>query len=119
MAKIIDSSYLKNKIEKSQQSFNTKIQLIANQFRREIIIPVCKKHNLCFYSGIGGNIFDKDGETLSPSHSKHSKLMRYELIGIFKALDLLVFNNIRLGSYVSDYTPPKKKRKFKKLRNSF
>lgn len=105
----------KAKLERAQKSFYVKVTALANKLRKEVVIPLCKQHNMCFYSGMGRFFFDKNGEVLTPDYSP-KKITKYSLGEVFEIMQMEVVPNRQLGEYVSDYVPPQKRKHYKKLR---
>lgn len=103
------------RLEELQKTFEKKVQILADKVRKEVLIPHCKKHGLCFYSGMGRFFFDKDGATITPDYAP-KLVAKFELSQLFQLLELEVKRNVLLGEYISDYIPPQKREQYKKAR---
>lgn len=102
-------------LDRIRKDFIKKVESLAARVRKDQIIPLCKKHGLSFYSGMGTFFFDKDGRTITPEYEP-KQAAKYELGPIFETLNLEVSKNHNLGDYVADYVPPVKRKHYKKLR---
>lgn len=92
-------------LKKSQDTFYEEVRAIAEKIRREVIIPVCKQHNLEFVSGNGTYFFTtNNGKTVSDGHVRHDDTTKYDraLKPVFELLGEEVIYNQQIGDYVLD-----------------
>jgi hypothetical protein len=87
-------------IEKAQALFQRNIEVIAEEIRNEIVIPICIRHNINFSSGMG--IFN----FWNPKKEHWNFDIKYGAKDIRKALEILnidIDRSNQLGHYISDY----------------
>lgn len=120
------SEYTKE-VRQAKEAFDEKLEHLAYQFRKSILIPFCKRNGLEFTAGMGRYFFSiKSDEAVSPfSHitvdSSDANVEStagdiYRKTGmqtIFGVLDAQVDYNTSFGDYCQDVTLKQKKRKKK------
>lgn len=93
------------KLETIQGVFERSVSDLAEKYRREVLKPLCKKHGLQFFSGMGTYFFEQGGASIgSVPHGEWEEeaYEKYGLKAVFEVLDLEVSHNQVFGYYVSD-----------------
>ncbi len=92
-------------LDNTEKEFDKSIQAAAENFRTNVMIPLCKKYNLSFTSGMGTFFFsDKNGNTFGDVVDlKKSKAKRaQELVPVLELLNHEVSHNQCFGYFVAD-----------------
>jgi len=94
-------------LESIQADFRAKVEALADKVRTDLMIPVCRRHQLEFYSGNGTFFFDWEELQLSSLHTgldtpEGRAIKRFRLQSILEVLDLEVSHNNHLGFYCRD-----------------
>lgn len=95
----------KASIERAERHFDEDVKLVAAQYRREVLVPLCVKRGLRFLSGNGTFLFLKMHRGQEVSISTHLDVKQYGeplLSTIIDTLNLPVGPKFVLGDYVED-----------------
>lgn len=76
------------------------IELAADKYRREVLVPLCDKKGLSFIAGMGCTVFyDRDGNPFGLA-SDFPRSMRKKMEGVFEILNLPVLgSNVEVFGY--------------------
>ena len=107
---------LKKEIEERLKAINETYENALNELgdkvRKEVVIPVCKKHRLRYISGNGYIMFQQDKENgvafSSQEELKRDTKCKFDLSEVFALLNIEVSYNQYLGYFVAsvnDNTP--------------
>jgi len=99
------------KINKEIEKFDDQINILADEFSGEVIIPICKRYGLRFVSGMGRYFFVEIGESLGGNTIEDASEAEFilalinqsdkdEFDNIFDTLDTEVCPNRPFGYYV-------------------
>jgi hypothetical protein len=93
------------KAKSIEDAFVRSVEGLAADFRREVLVPLCKKHELRFLSGNGDYFFIlKSGETiadpLDDDFKRLPKSLQRPLLQAFEVLNYEVGRDNRIGFYV-------------------
>ena len=93
------------KLERIQGTFERAVSDLAEKYRKEVLKPLCKKHKLQFFSGMGTYFFEQGGASIGSvpiGEWEEEAYEKYGLKAVFKVLDLEVSHSQVFGYYVSD-----------------
>jgi len=96
--------------------YNEKVNQLADEYRERVLVPLCKKKNLVFYSGNGTFFFlpvkFDDGSYLHPGENIENRTDAEEkkksyLLPVFDVLYAEVGDRFVFGFYMSNVDPRK------------
>lgn len=94
-------------LREAQDTFDEAVSNLGDSIRREIIIPLCKKHNLTFISGNGDFFFTDEnnmdyGDYLDPIFKETSSKKLQNIQKVLGLLSTEVTLHQCLGYFVED-----------------
>lgn len=104
--------YYSKTLENLQEEYQVKVQRLAAEYREFVLLPLCKKHKLCFVSGMGtfffhsaadGDAFDGQSWSVRDMGDAIQERKRY-LIPYLEMLDQEVEQGQYFGYYIDDIT---------------
>jgi hypothetical protein len=100
-------------IKLREEDYASRIQELANKFRKEILIPFCNKNKMKFYSNMGTFFFERNGKNLDRPQEERKRSMpnfRYNsaawatYCNIYKVLEIsLDYGNNNFGHWINGY----------------
>jgi hypothetical protein len=91
------------KLEKLEEQFWARVSNLGVKYRKDVVLPLCKEHNVCFISGMGRFFFYENDEAqkeIDEDHPLWNETMKV-LIGI---LDREITHNQFFGYFIDDVT---------------
>jgi len=102
----IDTNQYERRLKKARDTFEREVQSLADEVRRDLVVPACQKHGLEFLSGNGTYYFcssDWNGGskgTYVPDAIDARELGLDDLVPVFNVLDMEIDSNSAIGHYV-------------------
>lgn len=91
-------SYLQKRVDASLEEARNQIQALADEFRRQRLLPFCREHKLTYLAGMGRTVFYRRGKPIDSSEL-------YALTPIEEILNIeAVGRNDYFGFYIADIT---------------
>lgn len=80
------------------------IQVLADRYRSQKLVPLCKRHKLTFIAGMGHTVFyTRDGESIGDIYDAKQHGLHI-LVPVFEVLNIAVLNSKTdvFGYYIAD-----------------
>lgn len=98
----------RSEIKEAYDSWADKIEQIAEQAHKEVVVPYCKKHDLLFLAGNGTWFFCQGINGLGFSDEIDAQQLGFdpdEFLEVFQVLMMEVDHISVLGEWMNDYRP--------------
>lgn len=93
-----------DEIDLELERLQHRIQVLADIYRADVLIPLCRKHRLTFVSGMGRTVFYKGKMSIGDYYDAELAKMRY-LKPVFEVINKEVLSGTDVfGFYVADVT---------------